>query len=399
MSSAEVDVVVVGGGIQGLVTLRELNAEGYVSALVTDAPLGGHQTLHSHGALASGTGLVTGALRRSVESVTVPYLEDRGVVVHREEPALLLAPDGMLAELAPVWEANDYSPEPVDPGIVPGLRSDAPAFRVPACNVDKGEMVRGLAGGLEPHVVGGRVVEHGDDGLGVRTADGDLTLRTRAVVVAAGCGTQPLLRDVLGIDGGLVERITYATLHMLCLRAPLEVLPTVGALVSADVLVVGHHRDGLAASPAVSTWYVTPVDRGAAPLSTAPADAVAAVQPDLVARGIDALTRMVPALEDAGSAVRGAVFAGYKQDVGGEPTRPLCELVDDERNVVVNLPSVLANAVPNARDTVALLRERVPPSGGGIPDLPRAGAVAVGAAHEDHQEWRGWPDFVRAYAG
>jgi len=51
------DVVIVGGGIQGLVLLDELTRQGYGCLLVTKSDLGTGQTLHSHGLPNSGTGV------------------------------------------------------------------------------------------------------------------------------------------------------------------------------------------------------------------------------------------------------------------------------------------------------------------------------------------------------
>src|SRR5438105_1328638 len=49
-----VDVLVFGGGIQGLWLLRDLRASGYRTLLLDPKPLGGAQTLHSHGFLHAG---------------------------------------------------------------------------------------------------------------------------------------------------------------------------------------------------------------------------------------------------------------------------------------------------------------------------------------------------------
>ncbi len=68
-----IDVLIIGGGIQGLVLLRQLTEHGYDCVLVTNSDLGSGQTLHSHGLLNSGTGLLTGQLReplRNCETIT-----------------------------------------------------------------------------------------------------------------------------------------------------------------------------------------------------------------------------------------------------------------------------------------------------------------------------------------
>jgi len=60
---SQIDVLIIGGGIQGLVLLDELTRSGYGCALVTNADLGARQTLHSHGLLNSGSGLLSGQMQ------------------------------------------------------------------------------------------------------------------------------------------------------------------------------------------------------------------------------------------------------------------------------------------------------------------------------------------------
>ena len=79
MSSAQVDVVVIGGGVQGLVALDALVEKGYSCALVSDGDLGSGQTLHSHGYLNTGFGMFGPELPRAATEVVQPYLQARGL--------------------------------------------------------------------------------------------------------------------------------------------------------------------------------------------------------------------------------------------------------------------------------------------------------------------------------
>ena len=388
-----VDVVIVGGGIQGLVLLRELTAGGYGCVLVTAGDLGHGQTLHSHGLLNSGTGLLSGALHDELHRLTLPYLRGLGVPWSGEDRSYLLLPDEARERLAPVWQANAYRPERIDPSALPrGFEPVAPAYRAAGCNVDKRRLVQALSAGVEHLVLRGAFVSV-DDYLVVReTASGDtVSLRADAVVVAAGCGTKRLLRDQFRVDEGTLGRIAYTKLHMVCLRGPSDVLPDVGTVVSSEVLVVGHRRsDGV-------QWYVTPFDAAPFMYDEAPDDAAATVDRRAVQSALEALVRLYPALGRDSGLVAATVFAGYKQNLDGQPTRRACELVDGGRNVLMALPSVLANVVPNAIDAVSILRERVQPTG-------RTGAgpfrgVAVGEVDEDTDavQWTGWGDFARSF--
>ena len=78
MDTPAVDVVVIGGGVQGLVILDTLIAAGYSCALVTEGDLGAGQTLHSHGFLNTGFGLAGSELPEAAAELVHPYLRARG---------------------------------------------------------------------------------------------------------------------------------------------------------------------------------------------------------------------------------------------------------------------------------------------------------------------------------
>jgi hypothetical protein len=84
-----------------------------------------------------------------------------------------------------------------------------------------------------------------DRTLRIRTSGGkDLRLRPGAVVVAAGCGTKPLLGETFGIDLGVLDGITYSKVHMVCLRASAGILPELGAIVAPELFVAERpHRE------------------------------------------------------------------------------------------------------------------------------------------------------------
>ncbi len=396
------DVAVVGGGIQGLVLLRELTAAGYGSVLVTQGDLGSGQTLHSHGLLNSGTGLMTGVLAEELHQLTLPYLRRLGVPSYGEDRSFLLAPDSMVDQLAPAWEANEYHPQRIDPsGLPTGIEPPAPAYRVRAFNVDKRRLVAALSAGMEPLILVGDVVDAGD-ALRVRVkASGDVVpLEARAVVVAAGCGTKALLRDGFGTHGVVLDRITYTKPHMICVRGPVEALPDIGTVISAGMIVVGHPSPAASASGGrLVTWYVTPASPPPPPrYADAPDDGVAEIDAVMVTAGIESLLGLVPSLAANDERIQATVFAGYKQDFDGESTRRACVLVDGERNILMALPSVLANAVPNAVETLGMIRERVG-AASGPPGVRWGAGVAVGRLNEDAGagRWTDWGDFAGRY--
>lgn len=334
----------------------------------------------------------------------MPFLRRLGVPVYGEDRSYLALPDQVRQAVLPAWQAHGYQPAPVPGGVLPpGLDCRLPLFRVPGYHVPKRALVRALAGGLQDRVVRGRVSASGSSWRLLLDGQEDgVDLDARVTVVAAGCGTQRLLRDVLDADAPLLQRIGYTKGHMLCVRGPVDALPTIGTLVTPGLVVVGHlnrAHDTVGEADEVS-WYATPMDGEPPRYDQAPDDAVAGVEPEVVARAVERLTALAPALAEAGDRVQASVFAGYKQDIDRQMTRGTLESVDAERPLFVALPSVLANALPNARDAVIRISALGTPRGPRELDEALRGiagrSVGVGEVNELHPdvEWLPWPRFA-----
>ena len=401
----EVDVLIVGGGIQGLVLLRELTLAGYACALVTSGELGVGQTLHSHGLLNSGGGLLTGAVRRQTE-VTVGYLRGLGVPIYGETSSFLALPLGMVDQLSPLWRANGHQPEPVEAGQVGfSVGRQLRCFRVAGYHAPKRAIVRCLAHGLDDKLIWGTLTGTVQSGRYEVTAQSGqrLEIDCRAVVVAAGCGTKRLLRDVLDVDSPLVDRIGFMKIHMLCVRDPRRVLGPVGTLMTPDLIVVGHvnaDHDDVGPGRGQASWYVSPASLVPPEhVLEAPDSGAAEVEPQEVALAVERLIELVPALAREGAEVQATVFAGYKQSVDGQSAQPAVVLVDRARGIVVALPSVLANAVPNAPAVLAAVQEITRPSGRYWTRPGELPGPAVGVVDELRSGvgWNDWPTFAASY--
>ena len=191
--AAELDVVIVGGGIQGLLALDVLTREGYACALVTEGALGEGQTLHSHGFRNTGFGILGPELPRALAEVVEPDMRARGVETTGE------------------WAAIPPPNVPVPPSLPPATLPEgfAPAFRdravrLPDRSFPKRRMVEALSAGHHDRVVVGHATPllHGDrvDTVAVHLADAaeDVVFGTKATVIAAGCGTKRLLHELVG---------------------------------------------------------------------------------------------------------------------------------------------------------------------------------------------------------
>jgi hypothetical protein len=190
---------------------------------------------------------------------------------------------------------------------------------------------------------------------------------------------------------------------MICVRAPRAVLPPISAVVPPGLMIVGHPGQAGGSAGADDgdvTWYVTPADPAAQRATDAPDDAQAEVDRVVVAQALEGLLRFYPSIREK-VGLRLAVYAGWKQEIDGQPAVRLCEVVDGANNIILALPSVLINAWPNAADAVAIVRKLVNPSGA-MPLIPRAGRnVRVGQENElaSGTQWLDWDGFSRVYTG
>jgi glycine/D-amino acid oxidase-like deaminating enzyme len=399
----QIDALVIGGGIQGLVALRELTRAGHSCALVTNSDLGAGQTLHSHGLLNSGFGLMTGQLRQTLEGAALPFAREHGVPLYGDDEWFMLAPPPMLDQLRPAWSAAGYAPEHVEASALPpGFVPLAQVFRVKGYNFPKRRLVAALSEGVLDRIVRGTVLRsEGPVRIQLSDSAERLEVTPRAIVVAAGCGSKRLLEAVFQVNSPQLARISFSKLHMICVRAPRAVLPPISAVVPPGLMIVGHPSQpggSVGADDGDVTWYVTPMDPAAQRATDAPDDARAEVDRAVVAQGLEGLLRFFPSIREE-PGVRLTVFAGWKQEIDDQPAVRLCEVVEGTRNIILALPSVLINAWPNAVDAVAIVRKIADPSGT-TPRIPRAGRnVRVGQENElaSETQWLDWSGFSRLY--
>jgi hypothetical protein len=384
VDEAAVDVVVIGGGVQGLVILDALVETGYACALVTEGDVGGGQTLHSHGFLNTGFGMSGPELPRAAAAIVHPYLHDHGVEL-RDNWVVLPSPGfPAFASLPPASLPAGFSPV-----------FGETARKLPDRSFGKRRLVEALLQDREDRIIRGSVTGfQGRETVeavrvqpeGSRTA---VELRTKAVVVAAGCGSKRLLREVVG-STPQIERIKHRLVHMVCLRASCGALPATSVVAMPLWLMLAAHEDEERV-----TWYVTPMEMGGPSFDDVPNDAAASARPDMLDRACTALLTLYPSLPDT-DGLRIGHYAGYRQDVGDMPGARMCERITGTTNVIAALPSGLVGPWLNRADVLALVRGLADPSGL-RPSLPGGGdGVRVGRAVEDRpgfawmtwQEWR-----------
>lgn len=378
---AELDVLVIGGGIQGLLALDALRNRGFSTALVTDGEVGEGQTIHSHGFLNTGFGMLGDGPLRASEDIVQPFLRSHGI-----------EPTGEWRVIPPSGFPSQAPAAPLPAGFDTAL--SAAALASPDRNVPKRPLVQALAGAHRESIIQGRASmgARTNDGrtVGVQTSDGDLRVTARCVIAAAGCGTKALIEGLVGrTPQG--DAIKHRRVHMICVRAPHGVLPAVSVVVMPLGLMLVAHDDGTTV-----TWYATPMEFGGPAFDDVPRDASSAEDPSMLARGLQALRQLYPAFDDAGD-VRIGSYAGYRQDVGDMPGVPMCEPVDGASDVVVALPSGLVTAWSNTRRVTELVAERAVPSGNAAPTLLADAGIAVARPVEDrdHFAWYSVAEFTQ----
>ncbi len=127
-----VDILVIGGGIQGLVLLDELTRQGYAAAMVTNSELGSGQSLHSHGFLNSGYHMPQQQWRAAMKQVVIPFLKERGLQIYGDNQWFILAPAGPFANLRQAWDAAGYEYEEVDSSSMPTGFQEGDLFQTSA---------------------------------------------------------------------------------------------------------------------------------------------------------------------------------------------------------------------------------------------------------------------------
>jgi cation diffusion facilitator CzcD-associated flavoprotein CzcO len=146
MDTPVVDVVVVGGGVQGLLILDTLIEAGYSCALVNEGDLGAGQTLHSHGFLNTGFGM-SDELPEAAAELVQPYLRARGVTLTGNWT--ILAPPELPAFAS-------FPPASLPDGFSPAFKDAARAL--PNHSFNKRQLVEALSRGREEYIYRGSVV-------------------------------------------------------------------------------------------------------------------------------------------------------------------------------------------------------------------------------------------------
>ena len=208
-----IDVLIVGGGLQGLLLLDEFARSGRSSLLVTHSELGYGQTLHSHGLLNTGFGFAGPGLRTTRDQMVVPFLQARGIEPYGEW--FLITPDAVEVGLS-------VSAENLPAGFDTG---GTHVRRVPELNFPRRRLVERLGRDHLSRIVRGRIVEVRGAGtidtvlVELEMTGAKLLLAPAVVIAATGTGTKRFVSSLAGATNQL-SKIRHRRVHIICVRGP-----------------------------------------------------------------------------------------------------------------------------------------------------------------------------------
>ena len=377
-----VDVLVVGGGLQGLLMLDQFASAGRSCALVSASNLGDGQTLHSHGLLNTGFGFAGPELREIRDRLVLPSLQRLRVETYGDW--FLLSPEE-------VEVGTPASADSLPPGFDPGR---AHLRRLAELNFPKQRLIAALHGRYRERIVRGRAADWRGSGsiesveVEIDAGRAHANFAPVTVVAATGTGTKRLVTALAGRSGQF-DKIRHRRVHIVCVRGPAELLPAASLLSTQHGLnLVAHRQDRMV------TWYSTPFQADDPHFEEVPDHAEAVPDPEVVVGGFKRLEMVYPSLGRIPE-LRFTAYAGFRQDLGETIGTRTFERVEGVDNLYAALPSLAVNAWANAEDAGRLIGSLGAPTP--QPAIPGA-AVRVAQNREDRPgvRWSTWNELIAA---
>jgi hypothetical protein len=423
MMDVEVDVLIVGGGIQGLMTLRRCIDAGWRNvALVTRDALGHGETLHSHGYDLAGYLLGPGA-DDFVEPFTSSsvwwrdWTADHGVTCDDSHPTFVGGTDEFVAERVKLWTDRgltfDEQPE-VPSALAEGIYSD-PGHRI--CGTKNRRMspwkiVDALAAPLQEHIIRGELVEvrldettNRIDGCSVSIDGTERGFRPKVLLFAAGRDNQTLLRGITDSNGTEVFRERLAGFHrvrdipMLLIRGPLPQFS--GYFFDLPIAVISHTDD-----ERQPMWIVTVLDGHTTTGEDIDTGEEPSVGAGLVSDTMKKLHALVPSVQANQHDYEYSVYVGKKIDhPQDKPTWYLGDLGVANLRFVWPVfwtmsETASSGVISNLRasdDTAAFAAGK--PFDGAEHGIVTGAVVGEERRRSPVQEWYGWDEFRDRYIG
>ena len=401
-----VDLLILGGGIQGLALLRELSPE--YSALLLDPHRDLSESLHFHGYFSSGwnaTNREAATVYRRTAGHWLRLLSKCGLEC-RETPFYAALPPDTAMSLAANWAGAGIAAveEPLPPPFAPHALPPHRSYRFDGDLVfDGAAAYRCLSRPVAERMCRGSALRFISSGERIERVVVELDGREQEVtpqlvLCACGAGNARVLAQLPLPFGVARDAQLVRPMHMLLMRGA-QVPPVSGFLF--DLVFVYHPLGGgeglwiLTLNPQVPEFSAGSIDMSESP----PAE------PGLVCASLDRLAAAVPEFRQLAVNCRWSLYVGWKTDAPGPLGEPLLQLAYPQpyqlqdfglENFIALWPNHWCLASAAAADCGRRVREKISPRHR-QPHL--AAAVPLGEATNKWQRgdlrWREWPAFAR----
>jgi len=406
------DVLIVGGGVQGLWTLRALQSLGFSVAVVERGTLGGAQTCHSHVYIHGGHlyygDFELAARLRDANSEWTSFVRDadpeRGVVLS----VFGFSNEAEVAERLVFWDDPrlrlPYERTVVPPILQGGTISHV--LKTPEYALNGGSMMLKLADIRDAmsKINDIRRIHLTSDAMSVSAVDISMpdgrtvTIQPRALVLAAGAGNQRLLELVSEGDRGLLAKMRgiqhIRKAHMLVIKGPKRLLqPLAGIFPKVGGLFIGSRVVG-----DDTVWLVSD-DRS--PHLEEPEDWINYDERWWLPRTIQSLERVAPKTFESKDALRWGVYAAPKAEVRTPAFETRRDWVQQfgVRNLWAVWPAKLTLAPLAALEIASAIKDHLQMPGPALPGQWREIRVPVSTAPElwEKTPILPWKEFRHAF--
>jgi hypothetical protein len=334
----DVDLLIVGGGIQGLTLLAQCLSVGWKSCLlISRDPLGTGETLHSHGydlkgymIAAEGSKFVETFTRAS--SFWQSFSEQHGVKYLDQPPTYFGVPEQNAADRVNFWQKVGLPfsecaelPAPLRGGSYEG--GSRKLFKTENRLLPPWRLVEKLAEPLQNNIAQGELVEIQWDAAANRVTrcsfkvgGVERKVAPKLLLLAAGRENQALMRGIRDLDGGTPFSEKLAELHavryvpMVLIKGALPDLS--GTFTDLPLLVVSHPTgDGQA------MWIVTPMDQQRTVRDDFARDEDSPIDTALMQQVFQKLCALIPSVRSLLGQLSFSAYLGPKIDhPEGKPT-------------------------------------------------------------------------------
>lgn len=329
----ELDLAIVGGGIQGLSLLHHFREDRRGSAvLIARGNLGDGETLHSHGYLHKGYHLPPGeasSLPAVIESFDWwdGFMRDQELDAVEPAPVYADVPAEQRGPMTRAWSEGNLSyreleelPVPLREGVYARAQPALP-FEIHDRLFQPWKVIEKLAEPLQHLLIRGELTGMRWDPetnriaeCTVSTPGGELRLSCKVVVLATGAHTQALLKNIEAPDGSRPFRDRLEHIHVVR-RIPMILikgssLPSLTGRFNPvpPINMMTHTGDD-----GERMWVVTPME-GHASSRDDHREEVQAVDSGVVSKTLQALSEMMPDFRSQAGGALHSAYSGAKID-------------------------------------------------------------------------------------